>query len=145
MCGFGVAGQSDPQESECHNMKTFLGRIVTLLDSAGQCVIVSKWGGGWPNYSSRYPNIWQKSWSMGQLQSVSKALWNIGRKLPKSSEIFDGGSPTPYFLNHTVNHWSCCQQVITIACKKVTSIFFLCGDVYFHLRVPSFLKFSFMS
>ncbi len=42
--GLGMAGQSHPYRSDCHRMKTFLGRIIAVSDGAGQGVIVSKRG-----------------------------------------------------------------------------------------------------
>jgi hypothetical protein len=33
-----------PEGSDCLNMKTFLGRIVTVSDGAGRNVTVSNWG-----------------------------------------------------------------------------------------------------
>jgi hypothetical protein len=33
-----------PVGSDCLNMKTFVGRIVTVSDGAGRDVTVSKWG-----------------------------------------------------------------------------------------------------
>jgi hypothetical protein len=35
-----------PVGSDCLNMKTFVGRIVTVSDGAGRSVTVSNWGGG---------------------------------------------------------------------------------------------------
>jgi hypothetical protein len=118
---------------------------VTVSDRLSRCVIVSKWGGGGDGlinhqgtqhlakqlvngliaecFPSRLEN-WQK---------VAKVLWDIRRRVADTLREL----PVPYGIE---NHWSCCQQIIKIACKKVTSIFFLCGDVYFHIRVPSFLS-----
>jgi hypothetical protein len=48
LSGLGWSDSTTCVGSECHNMKTFLGQIVTESNNAGRSVTVSKWG-GWPN------------------------------------------------------------------------------------------------